>query len=165
MRKVEQLRGAVATKLGFSANPDEAARTSPGAPFVSLVAPATTWSSFGTARVREASECDLVARGFSIGLVHKAYWGTGSICTAVAAVLPGSTVNEVTGHEAVDAGRIRIGHPSGIVEVLVDVDAETLTVKQAALLRTARKIMDGTIYVPTHRITAGQDKPAALAHA
>lgn len=163
MHKVEQLRGAVATKLGFAANPDEAARTSPGAPFVSLVAPASTWSSFGTEKVRAASECDMVARGFSIGLAHKAYWGTGSICTGVAAVLPGSVVNEATRPEAAAAGRIRIGHPSGIVEVEVDVDTDTFTVKKAALLRTARKIMDGTIYVPTNRVDANQEKPSELA--
>ncbi|CAN5410132.1 PrpF domain-containing protein [soil metagenome] len=152
LRHVELLRGAVATKLGFAASPEDAATSSPGTPFVSLVAPAATWAAFGTGQIRHADECDLLARGFTMGLVHKAYWGTGSICTGVAAVLPGSVVHEVTNHRAADSGRVRIGHPSGVVEVQVDVNPTTLAVTRGALLRTARKIMDGTVYVPADKI-------------
>lgn len=151
MRRVELLRGAVATRLGLAANAEEAHLTSPGTPFISLVSPAADWAAFGTGNTRKASECDLVARGFTVGLAHKAYWGTGSICTGVAAVLPGSVVNQVTRPEAAAQGRVRIGHPSGVVEVEVEVDPTSLTVTKGALVRTARKIMDGTVYVPAQR--------------
>jgi len=152
LRQVELLRGAVATKLGFASSPEDGATSSPGTPFVLLVGPAASWASFGTGRVRHADECDLVARGFTMGLVHKAYWATGSICTGVAAVIPNSVVHDVVSAEAACSGRVRIGHPSGVVEVQVEVDPDTLSVTRGALLRTARKIMDGTVYVPADKV-------------
>lgn len=148
MRRVELLRGAVAVRLGLASSAEEAHLTSPGTPFIALVGPAADWAAFGSGTVRSASECDLVARGFTVGLAHKAYWGTGSVCTGVAAVLPGSVVNEVTRPEAAAGGTVRIGHPSGVAQVEVEVDLASLSVTRGALVRTARKIMDGAVYVP-----------------
>jgi 2-methylaconitate cis-trans-isomerase PrpF len=52
-------------------------------------------------------------------------------------------------------GRYRIAHPSGTIEVEIAIgtnDAGGIEVTRAALLRTARKLMDGTVYVPRDRV-------------
>src|SRR3546814_9481460 len=45
---------------------------------------------------------------------------------------------------------IRIEHPSGVIELLLDADAGKggITLRSAGTLRTARKLMRGEVYVP-----------------
>ena len=46
--------------------------------------------------------------------------------------------------------RLEIEHPTGFFTVEMDValDGNTVTVKRSALLRTARKLMQGQVFVP-----------------
>ena len=150
MDSVEYLRGAVAQRLGMVQEIADAHRLSPGTPFVSLVSPAQAWTTYDERKDRSAADCDFTARGFTMQLAHKAYWATGSVCTGVAAALPGTVVNEVARKEAVESGRFRIAHPVGTIDVEILLDkpegAAGYTVKKAQLLRTARKLMEGTVY-------------------
>ncbi|MBA2448095.1 MAG: hypothetical protein H0V51_08720, partial [Chloroflexi bacterium] len=66
-----------------------------------------------------------------------------AICTAVAASLDGTLVREVA--RPVD-GTVRIGHAAGVLEIGVEV--ESGQVRSVSTYRTARRIMDGRIYVP-----------------
>ena len=69
-------------------------------------------------------------------------------------MIEGTVVNEVCSAEAIRKGEIRIGHPSGVLEVFVDVKnsvEQGWTLLQAGVCRTARPIMDGEVYV---RITS-----------
>jgi 2-methylaconitate cis-trans-isomerase PrpF len=76
--------------------------------------------------------------------VRKAYAGTGGICTAVAARLPGSVVNQVA--RADDGDVVRIGHPSGVFPLRIKVaDGQ---VQVAGISRTARRIAEGHVWVP-----------------
>jgi 2-methylaconitate cis-trans-isomerase PrpF len=77
--------------------------------------------------------------------LHKAFAATGAVCTAMAATIPGTLVNEVY----VDRGDgyIRIGHPTGVFPVKVRLDAQG-NVLEASYSRTARRLMEGTVYVP-----------------
>ncbi len=88
--------------------------------------------------------------------LHKAFAATGAVCTAIAALLEGTVVNDVY----VDRGRniVRIGHPTGIFPVYACIDPDG-TVREASYSRTARRIMDGTAYL---RKTALDADPAAL---
>ncbi len=76
--------------------------------------------------------------------LHKAFAATGAVCTAVAAHLPGTIVHEVA--RRFDDGIVRIGHPTGVFPVRVRLgrDGEIL---EASYSRTARRIMEGTVYV------------------
>jgi 2-methylaconitate cis-trans-isomerase PrpF len=77
--------------------------------------------------------------------VRKAYAGTGGICTGVAARLAGSVVHEVARNS--DGDVVRIGHPSGVFPCRISVaDGE---VQVAAISRTARRIAEGQVWVPT----------------
>jgi 2-methylaconitate cis-trans-isomerase PrpF len=152
---VEWLRGAVAQKLGLATSPGEARVQSPGTPFVSLVSGPQDWTTFGYNVVRKAEECDMTGRGFTVQAFTKAYWGTGSVCTGVAASVTGTVVNDLVRPSAARSGRIRIAHPSGTIDVDIDVGQRaegTFEVRRASLLRTARKLMVGTTFVPLDRV-------------
>ena len=62
---------------------------------------------------------DLVSRMMSMQKAHPSYAMTGAMCTAAAAVVPDSIVNQVCS-EHMDTQYIRIGHPGGILECGVD---------------------------------------------
>jgi 2-methylaconitate cis-trans-isomerase PrpF len=74
-----------------------------------------------------------------------------AVATGAAAGIPGTIVNEVVRRGCGDGGVIRIGHPTGVIEIdaRVQTRGRTPTLARAAVLRTARRIMDGTVYVST----------------
>ena len=81
-----------------------------------------------------------------------AYMGTGAICTVTAANTPGTIVNEIA-KETLKTDRIehlRIGHPWGIMDAYADLKINedgTHEVLSGNLDRTARRIMEGYVYV------------------
>ena len=84
----------------------------------------------------------------SMQKAHPSYAMTGAMCTAAAAVVPGSVVNQVLS-ENVDTQFIRIGHPSGVLECGVDYEengAEPV-VADTFGFRTANLLMDGTAHI------------------
>ena len=85
---------------------------------------------------------------------HKAYAVTGAIVTAAAARIPGTVVNEVfRPREGSDF--VRIGHSSGqlALEIVVEPREDGWFLRRAALERTARRIMDGYVYVSKSKMT------------
>jgi 2-methylaconitate cis-trans-isomerase PrpF len=126
---------------------------------VALVAPPQDWIDYGTGEKRSADSCDLTARGFIGRFAHKAYWGTGSVTTGVAAALPGTVVNDIVRMSAAAAGVFRIGHPTGTIRVDIELrpsnSADGYEIRRGELLRTARKLMDGLVYVAAGRLTPG----------
>ena len=69
----------------------------------------------------------------------------------VAAALPGSDVHDVTRQQALESGIFRLGHPTGTIRVEAELTQPEgsvgYQVRRAELLRTARKLMDGRVYV------------------
>ena len=95
-------------------------------------------------------EVDLLARTKAMAEMHKTYAVTGGICISTAAMIDGTVVSEVCAAEAKRKGEVRIGHPSGVLEVFVSVKnsaEQGWTLLQAGVCRTARPIMDGEVYV------------------
>ena len=83
--------------------------------------------------------------------VHEAIGVLGAVSVATACVAPGSVAAQVAG-VAPHSGsqRLEIEHPTGFftVEMDVNVEGSTVTVNRSALLRTARKLMQGDVFVP-----------------
>jgi 4-oxalomesaconate tautomerase len=76
---------------------------------------------------------------------HKAIGVLGAVSVATAALIPGSTAHDLAD---VGAGRERslsVEHPTGEMTVVAQIDADG-TVASAAILRTARKLMDGEVF-------------------
>ena len=82
--------------------------------------------------------------------VHEAIGVLGAVSVATACVLEGSVAAQVAGIKAGNgAQRLEIEHPTGFFTVDMDVSQgkNGVEVKKSALLRTARKLMRGEVYV------------------
>ena len=69
---------------------------------------------------------------------------------AAASVLPGTVATDERHAPTAGLRRVEVQHPAGRIQVevgLSEVDAQFKLVR-AALVRTARKILEGTLFVP-----------------
>lgn len=143
---MEEIRVRAGVMMGLAKNVDQ---VGPAVPKVAFVAPAQDYPD-SEGKIITAGEVDLVARTKAMAEMHKTYAVTGGICIATAAMIEGTVVSDVCGAQAKNTGEVRIGHPSGVLEVFVDVknSVETgWTLLQAGVCRTARPIMEGEVYV------------------
>lgn len=147
--KTDKIRGTVGVKLGMYQDLSAFLRINPTMPFCILVYPPVDYINFDTGKEVTANSYDLKGVIRFAGAVHRAYSGTGSVCTAVAAMIDGTVVNEIISAAAKKAEVIRIGHPSGIMEdeIKVEKDGANYKILRAAYGRTARRIMEGYIYL------------------
>jgi 2-methylaconitate cis-trans-isomerase PrpF len=147
---LEEARSIVAERIGLVANRRDATRLSPGLPKVGFVSPPADYIGSGGDEVR-ANDVDLVGRLMSMQTAHRSYMTTGAIATAVAAFVPGTLVADATRRrdERPEADTIRIGHPYGVMHAVVRATdpADPATIRAVAVGRTARHILDGTIWV------------------
>jgi methylitaconate Delta-isomerase len=122
-------------------------------PKISFIAPARDFRT-ATGETVGKESVSMLARLMAMGKMHKAFAITAGIPAAIGAVIPGSVVNRVvTGGAAVCAeGKIVIGHPAGMMDVKVDArfGAKGPFIVSCTVGRTARRIMDGRVYVPRH---------------
>jgi len=90
-------------------------------------------------------------RNFIPHRVHEAIGVFGAVSVATACVVPGSVAASVAGiADPQNVKNLDIEHPTGFFTVAMDVSLEggNVRVRRAALLRTARKLMRGEVYVP-----------------
>ena len=81
--------------------------------------------------------------------VHEAIGVLGAVSVATACAIPGSVAAQVAQCKDPAARRIEVEHPSGFFTVDVEVErGESFAVRGAALLRTARKLLRGDVFVP-----------------
>ena len=138
-------RGAVA--MGLVKTPQEATEKRPHTPKLAFVAkPAGYTASDGKAVA--AGAIDLLARIFSMGVLHHAMTGTGAVALAAAAAIPGTIVSRIAPAGA--DGRVRFGHPSGVLSVGAEAGEEAgqWAVKKVMMSRSARRLMEGWVRVP-----------------
>ena len=93
----------------------------------------------------------LHTRTFIPHRVHEAIGVLGAVSVATACVTPGSVAAQVAGLTPRSGSqRLEIEHPTGFFTVEMDVtlEGDTVTVRRSALLRTARKLMQGQVFVP-----------------
>ena len=148
---LEAVRGAAAVRLGLARSDDVARRETPGLPKLYLVCRPRAYVDTSGQRM-EVHDMDLVGRGLSMGVPHRAYAVTAAIATGIGANIGGSIVDTAVGEWTGPV--LRIGHPSGsmCVEVILSSREGSAVVERAAIERTARRIMEGTVYVPLSRI-------------
>jgi 4-oxalomesaconate tautomerase len=85
--------------------------------------------------------------------VHEAIGVLGAVSVATACVAPGSVTASVARLSGGGGAlQLDIEHPTGFFTVDMDVtlDGANVTVNRSALLRTARKLMQGEVFVPGH---------------
>jgi 4-oxalomesaconate tautomerase len=114
-------------------------------PKVSLLSPATEGGALST-------------RTFIPQRVHEAIGVFGAVSVATACVIPGSVANDIADLGGFDSTHsLDIEHPSGYFSVVLDVEShgDDVVVRRCALLRTARLLMRGEVYVP-HSVWGGR---------
>lgn len=131
-QRVEQIRLELGPRMNLG---DVAKKT---VPKMSLISPPRRGGQLGT-------------RTFIPHRVHEAIGVLGAVSVATACAVHGTVAERVAG-QAVTAGsrRLEIEHPTGFFTVEMDVtgSGSDLRVNRSALLRTARRLMRGEIYVP-----------------
>lgn len=153
-RRLEIIRGTGAIILGFAKDLEDARKNSQTLPKIAFVTKPTDYTA-GSGKAIKAAQIDLVGRLFSVNMkMIDAYMGTGAICTITAANTPGTIVNEIVcgggKHPDNHVTHLRIGHPWGIMDAYADLKDKpdgTHTVLSGNLDRTARRIMEGFVYV------------------
>ena len=147
--KADKIRGTVAVKLGMFKDLASYLAINPTMPFCIFVQSPVDYINYDTGKVVPASSYDLKGTIRFAGAVHRAYSGTGSVCTAVAAMMDGTIANEVISDAAKKTDVFRIGHPSGVMEDEIQVvkDGAGYKILRAAYGRTARRIMEGYIHL------------------
>jgi 4-oxalomesaconate tautomerase len=132
--RVERIRLAIGPRMNLG---DVAAKT---VPKMCLVAPPTRGGAICT-------------RTFIPHRVHEAIGVLGAVSVATACVLPGSVAARVAVVASAGSGlQLDIEHPTGFFTVAMDVvvDGSSIEVRRSALVRTARKLMHGEVFVPVH---------------
>ncbi|MBQ6481524.1 MAG: PrpF protein [Anaerolineaceae bacterium] len=140
---LEKVRGLAAVKLGLIDDYTQSAWETPGIPKMTFVAEADDYETPDGKKISK-DEIDLLSHMMSMQKTHPSYAMTGAMCTAAAAVVPGSIVNQVL-PETVDTQFIRIGHPAGVLECGVDYTENGIEpdVEDTFGFRTANLLMEG----------------------
>lgn len=84
-------------------------------------------------------------RSFIPHRAHASLGVLGAVSVATACLIPGSPAAEVADIPAGNRKTLSVEHPTGELSCVLEVD-ETGAVQTAALLRTARKLMDGVVF-------------------
>lgn len=147
--RLEEVRQWAARAIGLCGPEEIAATRTPNVPRVAMIsAPKSYVATNGLAVPGDS--VSLLGRQMSMQRPHKTYAVTGAVCTAVAASIEGTVVCAIA---TPGGGQVIVGHPLGpmAVEVSVSDGRGGPHVERAALIRTARRIMDGRIYFNPRR--------------
>jgi hypothetical protein len=152
LKKLAAIRIAASVAMGIGRTPEEAAekRTVPFVGFVSGPQDALALSGEKIA----AASVDLTARMLSNGQPHRALPLTVTLCTAVAARIEGSVVNQLARRNDDPEAEIRIAMPSGILTVAASVKRKDgqWDAEQGAFYRTQRRMFEGYVLVRASRV-------------
>ena len=140
---LEKIRGTAACMMGFARDLEDATANSPAVPKVGFFTAPAAFDDIEGGRV-EPADMDICARVISVFKCHKACPLTSASAISVAARLEGSLIQKELGAVG-DGQTVRIGHPSGVMTMIPTFEGEDLT--GVAVQRTARRIMDGVVYV------------------
>ncbi|MBY6160135.1 4-oxalomesaconate tautomerase [Mameliella alba] len=91
----------------------------------------------------------IATRYFMPWTTHPSMAVTGSQCLASCALTPGTVADGLLNRPNENPANVVLEHASGTIEVLVDYDTtKGFALNSAGLLRTARKLAEGKVFVP-----------------
>lgn len=154
LERLQRVRSAASVAMGLVARPEDAWTHSPMVPFLVMVWPPQPYARFDDSKQQVApGDIDLCARVISLGKLHKSINVTVSTALTAATLVPGTLPNQVAGTAAA-SGRLRIGHPSGIVHTWGQLEqgAEGPHVPFVRMGRTARRIMQGEVLIQPSKL-------------
>jgi 2-methylaconitate isomerase len=153
LERLEAIRLAASVRMGIAATPGEAARK-PSIPKVAMVAaPADARTLSG--ELLSAGSADVSVRMISLEQPHRAVPLTGAMCLAVGARIEGSVVQRLARRPTAMDDPVSIAQPSGLTVVGASVRraGDSWHAERATVYRTARRLMDGAVYVRASALT------------
>lgn len=162
LAKLEAVRAACAVRLGVVTDAADAAVAAATVPRLAIVAAHRGGS--GTAGGAEPPHGTLIARMVSLGRVHHALAATGAICTAVATCVAGTVPHDLVSGPLPTQGDVRIDveHPKGRVTTTVSLaDEGESDVRSVSVVRTARRLLEGTALLPETLSLPASDRTSA----
>jgi len=149
LQHLEEIRCIAAVKCGFVKNPGEATEKSPVRPKVILVAAPVDYEDYASGEIIAGDKVDFLSRVIWNQAPVETHTGTGAVCAAAAALVPGTVLNMVASKKAKNSGLVRIGHPRGILELECETKMEggSISFQRIFFGRTARRIMEGYVYI------------------
>ena len=93
----------------------------------------------------------IITRYFMPWTTHPTMAVTGSQCLASCALTPGSVADGMMARPEGNPATITLHHPMGSMDVLVDytMDGDNFIHHSAGLVRTARKLAEGSVFIPS----------------
>jgi 2-methylaconitate isomerase len=154
LARLEAIRIAASLRMGIARSAEEAMRK-PSIPKVAMVTGPRAALTLAGDRIA-TDDADLTVRMISIGQPHRAVPLTGAMCLAVASRLPGSIAHRVARAAASPDAPVRIAQPSGltVVGAAVRCAADGWIADHATVYRTARRLMEGVVFVRASAISA-----------
>lgn len=156
---IEEIRGQAAALCGLTDHPEQAAVETPYNPFFAIVSAPANYTAMG-GRAVKSTDVDIVSRLLFMLHMHKTYPVTGTVCTGAACRIPGTIPHALLGETGRCLSTIRIGHPSGVIPVEAEIrealsEPAGVTITRLGVYRTARRIMDGHVYVQRRLLLGG----------
>lgn len=145
---LEKIRGTAACMMGFAKDLEDATKNSPAVPKVGVFTKPVDFLNLEKEEVK-AETMDACVRVISVFKCHKACPLTSASAISVAAFMEGTLIQKVLGKPQAQQKTVRIGHPSGVMTMLPDLEEQSgeVIVKGVAVQRTARRIMEGTLFI------------------
>lgn len=142
---LEELRAKISEILGLCSSWREAYQHYTSIPKIVFVARPTSFQTL-QGGVVQTEEVDLLARVMAMGHLHKTFAVTAAIPTAAATRIPDSVVHRVCRQRE---ETVSIGHPSGTLSLNAKVkeDKGGVSIQEIVIGRSARKLMEGTVFV------------------
>jgi hypothetical protein len=146
MKLIDNIRIASCAKMGLTdwelKNPT---------PFVVFASPPKDYVDHLTGKTIGAGDVDFLVRMIILRKMHQTYAGSVSCVTGMAGIVPGTVVHEMA-RPAQGQKVIRLGHPAGVIDVEAECEEtqEGIVARRVTYSRTARRIMEGYVYVPNY---------------
>ena len=150
--QLEALRIGASLRMGIERTAQEAA-SKPSIPKIAMLSAPQDSRTLAGENI-SADSVDIVVRMISQEQPHRAVPLTGAMCLAVAAHIDGGLARQLARSPRRPNEPVRIAQPSGVTVVDASVQREknAYVVNYASVYRTARRLMDGMVYVPASAI-------------
>lgn len=147
--RLELVREQGAILIGACKPGESAVKVTPNRPQVVFFNGPMDCVDYVTGKLIPASEVNFVARNIFIQKPIDSYTAIGGVNTALCSIIKGTVLYEAAVRREPDSDLIHFGNPRGISEAEARVadDGENIVVEKASMPRTARRIMDGYVYV------------------
>ncbi|MEA4960740.1 2-methylaconitate cis-trans isomerase PrpF family protein [Lutispora sp.] len=150
MPLLEKIRGVAAVNLGFIADYKDSSEKSPTVPKLAMASAPKSYVTANGKKI-DTESYDILCRMMSMQKAHKNYALTGAMCTASAAIIEGTIVNQLV-RKSFDAEKLLIGHPGGIMPAGVEYEIGqdgNVNINWSIGYRTARMLMRGAAFYRT----------------